>query len=344
MAETFHIVLTADFLGEDGRPALWEGGFPPLEEAAERASYGYMGDYLPEISAEQIEGADALLCLVPKVTRETLRGAARLKVVARWGVGFDNVDVDACTEAGVAVTITKGAVDHPVAEAIVGFMLALSHRMLPKHRLVVENRWNDRTAYNGTELREKVAGIVGLGGIGRRTLQLLSSFGMERPAAYDPYLGEAEMEAAGARKVELDTLVAEADFLIVTCPLTDETRGLIGARELARAKPSAFLINTARGGIVDEAALEAALKAGQIAGAALDVFEREPTDDSLPLAKLDNVVLSPHSIAWTEELFRDVGRMACGSILDLAEGRKPHGLLNPEVWDTPAFRRKLQLD
>jgi phosphoglycerate dehydrogenase-like enzyme len=207
---------------------------------------------------------------------------------------------------------------------------------------VRENRWSERSLYMGTELRGKVAGIVGLGGIGKHTVRLLSSFGMRQPVAFDPLLDEAAVSSAGARKADLDTLVRESDYVIVACPLNEQTRNLIGAAQLARMKPSAYLINTARGGIVNESALLEALRSGRIAGAGLDVFEHEPTDDSLPFIGLDNVILAPHSIAVTHELARDVGRMACEQILALASGNKPPGLLNPQVWDRPGFQRKLQ--
>jgi phosphoglycerate dehydrogenase-like enzyme len=195
----------------------------------------------------------------------------------------------------------------------------------------------------GTELRGKVAGIVGLGGIGKQVLKLISGFGMAPPIAFDPFLDEAKVKAAGATKVDLRTLVQASDFVIIACPLNDETRNLIGAGELEMMKTGAYLINTARGGIVNEADLLAALEKRRIAGAALDVFEQEPTDEKLPFSQLDNVILAPHSIAVTHELAEEVGRMGCRQILELAAGQKPAGLLNPEVWDRPGFRKKLGL-
>lgn len=340
MARDFHIRLTGDFLGPDGKPVLWQDRFEPLEAAA--ATHDFIAEHRPEVGADQVTGADALLVLTPKITAETVRDAHRLKVVARWGVGYDSVDVAACTANDVAVTITKGAVNHPVAESIVTFMLALSHHLLAKDKLVREARWGDRAAFHGTEIREKTLGVVGLGGIGGTTVKLLSSFGMAQPLAYDPYLPEGDLRAAGVRPADLSTVLREADFVIVTCPLTAETRHLIGAEQLALMKPSAYLINTARGGIVDEAALAEALRARRIRGAALDVFAREPADESNPFRDLDNVLLTPHAICWTEECFRDIGRMAVASMMDVAAGRKPHGLLNPEVWERPGFQAKLR--
>jgi phosphoglycerate dehydrogenase-like enzyme len=149
--------------------------------------------------------------------------------------------------------------------------------------------------------------------------------------------------AAGARKVDLPTLLREADYVIIACPLNDQTRNIIAAAELETMKPGAYLINTARGGIVNEADLLAALEKKRIAGTALDVFEKEPTGADLPFSALDNVILAPHSIAVTHELAQEVGRMACRQILELASGQKPAGLLNPEVWDRPGFRKKMGL-
>jgi phosphoglycerate dehydrogenase-like enzyme len=164
---------------------------------------------------------------------------------------------------------------------------------------------------------------------------------MNEPLAYDPFVGEEGARQAGARLVGLDELLREADFVSVHCPLTDRTRGLIGARELGLMKPSAYLLNTARGGIVDEAALVEALKARRIAGAAVDCFEVEPVAGPHPLGELDNVLLAPHSIGWTDELFRDIGRAACRAMLDLSLGVRPgRGVLNPEVFEQPAFRVK----
>ena len=192
----------------------------------------------------------------------------------------------------------------------------------------------------GSELRERTLGLIGFGGIGRAVVQLLSGFGMQTPLVFDPLVAPSVAAAAGARSVSLDELLAQADFVSLHCPLNEQTRDLISARELALMKPTAYFINTARGGIVNEDALYAALSAGRIAGAALDCFVGEPLTKAPPLAQLDNVLLAPHSIAWTHELFRDIGRTACQGMLDLAHGRRPKGVVNPEVFDRPGFLSK----
>jgi phosphoglycerate dehydrogenase-like enzyme len=228
-----------------------------------------------------------------------------------------------------------------VAEATVGWMLALGHHLRMKDRLVREARWDVRSQFMGSELRGRTLGIVGFGGIGRAVVRLLAGFGMQMPLVYDPLVAPAELARLGARPAGLDELLAQSDYVSLHCPLNEATRGLIGRRELALLKPTAYFINTARGGIVDEDALYDALAARRIAGAAIDCFVGEPLAAPPRLAALDNVLLAPHSIAWTHELFRDIGRAACQSIIDLADGRRPRGMVNPEVCQQPGFQTKL---
>ncbi len=193
----------------------------------------------------------------------------------------------------------------------------------------------------GRELRDRTFGAVGLGGIGRATVGLLRGFGMKTPLAFDPYLSAQAADEAGVRLVGLDELLAQADFVSIHCPLTKETRGLIGRRELELMKPDAYLINTARGGIVDEDELYKALAARRIAGAALDCFAEEPVIRPHRFGELDNVLLAPHSIAWTGELFRDIGRAVCQGMVDLSLGNVPRGVVNPQVLDRAGLPGKM---
>jgi phosphoglycerate dehydrogenase-like enzyme len=281
-----------------------------------------------------------VIVLTPKVTAQSVAQARDLLAVGRFGVGYDAVDVPACTAADVAVCITAGAVDRPVAEATVGWMIALTHHVLVKDRLVRTGGWDTRSRYMGSELRDRTLGLIGLGGIARTVLKLLANWGMKPPLVFDPFLDEAAAAQAGARKVTLEELLRESDFVSVHCPLTEQTRGLLGAPQLALMRPTAYLLNTARGGIVDEAALYDALTAGRLAGAALDCFAQEPVLTPPRLAELDNVLFAPHCIAWTNELFRDIGRTACQGMIDLSLGQKPRGVVNPEVFDQPSFQEK----
>jgi phosphoglycerate dehydrogenase-like enzyme len=266
--------------------------------------------------------------------------AANLLAIARFGVGYEAVDVKACTAADVVVTITTGAVDRSVAEATIGWMLALSHNMRAKDKLVRTGQWDERSKHMGRELRDRTLGVIGLGGIARKAIELLRGFGMSQPLAFDPFVSHEMAASLDVRLVSLEELLEQADFVSIHCPLTEKTRNLIGARQLALMKPDAYLLNTARGGIVDEDALFDVLKNHRIAGAALDCFAQEPVIAPHRFGELDNVLLAPHSIAWTEELFRDIGRAACQVMVDVSLGKRPHGVLNPEVFDRMTFREK----
>lgn len=339
MSERFRIALTADFYESDGRLKYADIGLDLLRSSPQ-FDVDRIAEHCAEIEPAQLAEVNGVLVLTPRVTARSLSAAADLLVIARFGVGYDSVDVSACTAADVVLCITTGAVDYSVAEATVAWMLALTHHVRMKDRLVRESRWNDRSQLMGSELRDRTAGLVGFGGIGRAVVALLASFRMAPPLVFDPFVNPATIAAQGGRAVTLDELLSQADFVSLHCPLNDRTRHLITARELALMKPTAYFLNTARGGIVDEAALYAALAERRIAGAALDCFAEEPPVAPLRLAELDNVLLAPHSIAWTNELFRDIGRTACRSLRDLAEGRRPHGVVNSEVFDRPGFQDK----
>lgn len=338
-AHNFRAALTADFYDQSGQAKFRDLGLDEFHSQPHVLIQPFKA-HQPVIQAEQLADCHGVIVLTPKVTAQSLQQAADLLVVARFGVGYDSVDVPACTAAGVLVTITAGAVDRPVAEATIGWMIALSHHVLVKDRLVRSGQWHDRTKFMGRELRERQLGVIGLGGIGRELLRLLQGFGMQPPLVFDPFLAPTAADQLGVRLVSLHELLQASDFVSIHCPLTDQTRGLIGAAELALMRSDAWLLNTARGGIIDEDALEAALDAGQLAGAALDCFTEEPVVQPSRFARFDNVLLAPHSIAWTDELFRDIGRMACRSLLDVSLGRRPHGLLNPALLSQPDFRHR----
>jgi phosphoglycerate dehydrogenase-like enzyme len=339
MKQPFQVAFTADFYDGTGAPKYRDIGQSVLAEHP-NIQRRVFKEHRPKIGADQIGDAQGVIVLTPAVTAESVSQAGDLLVIARFGVGYDAVDVKACTPAGVLVTITVGAVDRPVAEATVGWMIALSHNLRIKDGLVRTGQWDERSKYMGRELRDRSLGVIGLGGIARKAIELLRGFGMKQPLAFDPFLNQQSPAALGVRLVTLDELLKEADFVSIHCPLTEKTRGLIGARELALMKPEAYLLNTARGGIVDEDALYQALKDRRIAGAALDCFAQEPVTTPHRFGELENVLLAPHSIAWTEELFRDIGRAACQVMVDLSLGRQPRGVLNPEVFDQPGFKTK----
>jgi D-3-phosphoglycerate dehydrogenase len=278
----------------------------------------------PDFDVRQCDGADrgALLSAIvdadallvrsaTKVDAEALAAATRLKVIARAGVGLDNVDVRAATQAGVMVVNAPTSNIVSAAELAVALMLAAARHIAPAHAALRNGEWK-RSKYTGIELYEKTVGIVGLGRIGVLVAQRLSAFGMS-VIAYDPYVQAGRAAQMGVRLVDLDTLLAESDFMSVHLPKTPETLGLIGHEQLHRVKPSLVLVNAARGGIVDEVALYAALKEGRVAAAGLDVFATEPCTDS-PLFELDNVVATPHLGASTDEAQEKAGIAVARSV------------------------------
>lgn len=335
----FRVALTGDFFDAAGQQRYSDLGLDAFI-GAEHVEISRFAEHRPEMGRDQFGAAQGVVVLAPRVTAASLAGAEHLLAIGRFGVGFDTVDVAACTAADVVAFITPGAVDRSVAEATVCWMLALSHNLLAKDRLVRIGEWDERARYHGSELRGKTLGLVGVGRIGRAVVDLLRGFGMEPPLGFDPHVTPAAAAALGVRLVSLDELLSRADFVSLHCPLSESTRNLIGRRELARMRPEAYLINTARGGIVDEDALFEALQARKIAGAGLDCFVGEPITWPHRFGALDNVILAPHSIAHTHELFRDIGRMVCGGMLALSRRRPPEGVLNPEVFDRDGFRRK----
>ena len=342
----FRVALTGDFHRPDGTPLYRDFGLSVLQ-AQSGIQYRAFEKHLLEIDPAQIGDAQAVIVLGPRVTARSISRAENLLAIGRFGVGYDSVDVEACTAADVALITAVGGVDRSVAEATLAWMLALTHHVRMKDRLVREGRWTERTNFMGRELRDRTLGVVGMGGIGRALVELLAGFGMNAPLVFDPFLDVQVAQKMGVRLVDLDELMAQADFVSVHCPLNDQTRNLIGARELALMKPEAYLLNTARGGIVNEDALFEVLKDARIAGAALDCFVGEPLTAPHRFGQLDNVILAPHSIAWTDEMFRDIGRTICRAVVDLALGRRPRGVVNAPVLEREGFQQKwsrLRLD
>jgi D-3-phosphoglycerate dehydrogenase len=339
MSEPFRVGVTRDFLKPDGSLGFGDIGLSRLE-AQPGVAWEFLAENYAEMPAEVADRYDALLVLAPRITRQTVAGSKRLAIVARFGVGYDSVDVPACTEHGVLLTITPGGVRRPMATSALALLLALSHKMLIKDRLTRAGRWADRLDYNGVGLTGKTLGVIGLGNIGREIFRLAQPLEMKY-AGHDPYVTPQAAAAAGIQWLSLDELLKSADFVVITCALTPETRHLLNAPRLALLKPTAFLISIARGPIVDQAALTRLLQERRIAGAGLDVFEQEPIDTSDPILQLDNVIVAPHAICWTDEMFLGNGREACQSILDVAAGRVPQHVVNRDVLDRVKQHPKL---
>ncbi|WP_338775744.1 NAD(P)-dependent oxidoreductase [Streptomyces sp. DG1A-41] len=328
-AGRFTVGVSRDFLDADGRNVWGDIRLGDLDAA------GVDWDYLPcdtaELLAPDIDGLDAVLFAGPAVTPRTFAGITRPPLLlARFGVGYDAVDLDACTRNGVLVTITPDGARRPVATAALALLLSVLHNVTAKDRLVREGRWSEKEQWMGRGLTGRRIGLLGLGNTARDLVGLLRPFEVE-VIAYDPYCPPETAAELGVRLADADTVMAEADAVIVMCVLTEETFHLVDARRLALMKPSAVLLNVARGPIVDEPALIEALRAGRIRGAGLDVFETEPPDAGNPLLSMDNVVLSPHSLAWTDEMSTGNGGSAVRAILDVATGRLPRFVVNRDV-------------
>ena len=255
----------------------------------------------------------------------------RLLAVCSAGAGYDVIDVEACTRAGVAVCNNSGPGAEAVAEHALGFMLDLAKKITVSDRVLRAGPLADRLSLRGTQLLGKTLGVVGLGAIGGRLVELCAPFGMD-VLVFDPYVDEATAQARGVRLVSLSELLEQADFVQVTCPLTAETQGLIGAAQFAAMKPTAFFITTARGPVHDEAALLDTLLKGDIAGAGLDVFHDEPPRADNPLLHLENVVATPHTAGITVEAARDIAVATASQWQTIFAGDVPPRLLNPDVW------------
>ncbi len=306
-------------------------------------------DYFPGkanvvVKPDQIAEFDALLTLRPRFNAQSFDGLNRLAVIARWGVGYDVIDVPATTAASVLLTITTGAVNRPVAEAILTFFLALAKKLPQKEKLSRTGRWDLKAEASGLGLRGKTVGSLGLGNIASEMFHLLEPFELGRKLAHDPFVPDDKAQHIGVELVDIETLFASADFIAINCLLNDQTRGIVNQDLLRLMKPTAYLVNTARGGIINEADLLATLQNRQIAGAGLDVFEQEPLPADHPFTSLDNVILTPHGIAWTDELYKNNSISACNSILTVLQGDIPHNrfMVNPEVTRKTEFQTKLQ--
>ena len=337
----FRVGFSADFLDDKGSLVFPDVGLSLLD-GSPGLSYEFLPEYRGEYAPEQLRDFDVMISLKPRVTADSLKGAGRLCAIGRCGVGYDNVDLAACTENDTAVFITPTAVMRPVAESIVLFVLALSHNLVLKDRLVRQGRWVESTRKLGSEPRDRVVGTIGLGNIASEAIRLLRPFGIARVLAFDPYASAAKARELGAELTSLDTVLRESDYVLINCALTPETRGLIGEHELGIMKPEAVIVNTARGPIMNQSALIRALETGKIRGAALDVFEKEPLEADSRLMALDNVILTSHSVAWTVELFRDMGRMDCEGALAIQRGEVPLHVVNKDVLERPGFQRKLE--
>lgn len=330
MKTKFRVGLTRDILDSREEPAFGRAALEALDRDSS-LEWEYLPAVVPEIGPELAAQYDALYVNIARVPAAAVeRADCRLRIVARHGVGYDTVDVAAMTRAGVLVTNTPTAMPRPVATTALTFVLALAGKLFLKDRLTRSGRWHERMDNMGLGLSGRTLGVIGAGGIGKELLRMARGFDLKLLAT-DPVANDVELGYIGARKVDLDTLMRESDFVVVCCLLNEHTRHLIGAEALAKMKPTSYLINVARGPIVDEKALIDVLQKRRIAGAALDVFEQEPVDPANPLLAMDNVIVTPHSLCWTDECFHNMASTGLRSIVEVLNGRIPEFLVNRAV-------------
>lgn len=337
----FRVALSGDFLTPDGSAAFPDFDLEPLH-ADPRIEIGYVAAENGIIPASALADFDALILFAYQMRRSSLPASRRLGVVARLGVGYDSVDVEALANEGVATIITPGGVARPVAVGILGFILTLAGKVFIKDGLARQGPqgFAERSKHMGLGLTGRTVGSIGFGNIAAEMVRIMRPLQF-RFIAHDPFVSRQSASELGVELVGLETVFRESDFVTVNCPLTPETRRLVDAERLAMMKPTAFLINTARGAIVDPTALTAALQSGRIAGAGLDVFDPEPPAAGDPLLSLRNVVLAPHCIAMTDELFARCGALDIEAVLDVMHGREPTGIVDRRVTTHPEWQRRL---
>jgi phosphoglycerate dehydrogenase-like enzyme len=340
MADKFRVALSGDFRKSDGSPTFPDFDLRPLQSAP-GIEMAFLDASNP-IEARQVADFDALILLVPRFARESIHPNGRLSVVARFGVGYDNVDVDALTDAGMALVITPDGVRRPVAVSILTLILALTGKLLVKDRLTRSGPagFNQRAEHMGVGLVGRTLGSIGIGNIGAEMFRLAKPFDMKF-IAFDPYADAKLAADLSVEMLSLEDVFRRADILAVNCPLTTETHHIVNAERLKLMKPTSYLINTARGPIVDQKALTEVLTARRIAGAGLDVLETEPPAADDPILKLDNVILTPHALCWTDQCFAGNGAADVRAVIDVQNGRVPSGVVNRKVLEDTRFRARL---
>jgi len=282
---------------------------------------------------KEIAGAEGVIVRMAPFTREIIEAADSLKVIGRHGVGVDNIDVAAATARGIVVANTPNANSTSVAEHTVIAIGALAKRVVIYDRATREGNWEIRNSYKAVDLDGKTLGLVGIGRIGSLVAHRAAAAYNMRVVAYDPYVSpEKAAELGISLCATADEVFLQGDVVSLHTPLTAETRGLVNAERLKLMKNNAFLINFSRGEVVDEKALYEALKTGKIAGAALDVFDPEPPMRNNPLFTLENVILSPHSAALTEECVVRMATGAAEAVVDVLSGKRPQFVVNPDIY------------
>lgn len=277
------------------------------------------------------------------ITGRIMDSSESLKGIVVYGVGYDHVDVEAASDRGIYVVNARGANAESVAEHVFAFILTLSRKIMEAHTLVKAGDWKRREESSlpkwliPSDLYGKTLGIIGFGAIGSRVSRIARGFGM-RIIVYDPYVPVEKVKEMGAESTDLETLLKSSDYVTLHCVLNEETRGMIGEREFDLMKPTAYLINASRGGVIVEEALIKALREGRIAGAGLDVFAEEPIKPDNPLLSFDNVIFSPHIAGGSKEALNNVSLMVCEETLRILKGEAPVNLVNKRQLEARGYK------
>jgi glyoxylate reductase len=329
---SWKVLITARTLDEVGQQAV-----ALLKKAGcELVIPPKYGPHTAESLLKLLPGNDAVLASMDKFTAEVLEAARSLKHISRWGVGYDAIDVPAATKNGIIITYTPGLLNETVADFAFALLLAIARRVHLGHRGMTQGLWDPQW---GHDVHGKTLGILGCGRIGLAMARRSTGFNM-RLIAHD-ICANPEAEKLGIKFVSLDELLAESDFVSLHAALTAENRGLLNEARLRQMKRSAYLINTARGALIDETALAKVLNEGVIAGAAIDAYVVEPLPADHPLRSAKNILLTPHLASWARETGERVSTTAAQAIVDVMQGRKPQLILNPDVYKSPALRAKI---
>jgi D-3-phosphoglycerate dehydrogenase len=319
---TFRVGITRDLMTASGEPAFNPAAFKELNTNPE-IEWEWIAEDAPEISPDVAARFDAIHVNLPRVTAASVaREDCRVKLFARNGVGYDTVDVAACAQRGILITNTPFAIRRPVAVAALTLIFALAGKLRTKDTLVRTGRWTERVEHMGMGLTTRTLGLIGAGGIGQELIPLALPF-FRRILATDPVAETRVLRELGAEKVAIGDVLTHSDIVVTACILNDETHHLMDAAAFAAMKPGAIFVNVARGPVHDEAALIEALQSGHLGAAGLDVTEEEPLSPDSPLVAMENTLLTPHALCWTDECFDEIARTALRSIAEFSLGRAP---------------------
>ncbi len=330
--------------GDDVVVGDWESNWDKLQyRRLEIEKRGPEVDTIDEASLAKGKDAEILMGLFLPVSSKVMDAMPKLKIAGVSRAGVENVNVAEATKRGVLVFNVQGRNSHAVSDFAVGMMLAECRNIARAHNAIQNGKWRKEFVNSDVvpELGGRTVGIVGFGYIGRLVAKKLSGFEVNA-IVYDPYASKESVEATGCKKVELDQLMKESDFVTIHARLTEDNKKMIGAKEIALMKPTAYLINTGRAGLVDQDALAKALEERKIMGAALDVFTTEPIDPNSPYLKLDNVTLTTHIAGTTADALTNSPYMLAEDIAALLTGGKARFIVNPEVLENPAFKAWLK--